>query len=111
MTTIKINEFIIIMGFDNEMDFFRQVKGDDPVGVLYPNTIEKELDRHKSHFSLMESWMIGENTIEKNKEKILQEVKNINKKHIIVRYELPEITPIYSTQPRIVGWSTTTYKK
>ena len=60
----------------------------------------------------MQSWVVGNNTIENNKLKILEEVKKLSegKKFIIVRYQLPEITPIYSTEPRIIGCQTISKK-
>lgn len=110
MTEIKINEFIVIWAFDNRNDFFRKVEGSDVIAMLEYSYLkmEKLLLNYKSHLSIMQSWVVGNNTIENNKLKILEEVKKLSedKKFIIIRYQLPEITPIYSENPVIIGCKT-----
>ncbi len=128
MTEIKINEFIILMAFDNENDFFRKVKGDDRIAVLnYTNeSFEKQFEMNKHYLSMAESWVLGNNTMENSKDKIFSEVKrlSVDKKHFIVRYKLPDVTPVYAdikyqlkyggeyfVERRMVGFQTVTIAK
>lgn len=100
METVLINEFIVLLAFDNENNFFREVKGDDRIAVLNYTyeSFEKQFDRNKSYLSIMESSILGSNTIENSKDKIFSEVNrlSIDKKHFIVRYKLPDVTPVYA---------------
>lgn len=105
---IKINEFISMFAFDNESDFFRKVKCDDAIAVTNKISFEETLNNFESRFSMIELSIIGEENIENNKDKILEEYKRLSAdmKWIIVRYVLPKIEYIYDTRPRIVGWKT-----
>lgn len=107
MRTIEINTFITIIAFDNENDFFRKVKCDDAIAVTDKCNIIDSIDKHKSCLSIINQSIIGNNTIENNKDKILNVVNtfNSNEKWIIVRYTIPEIDYIYDNRPRIIGWS------
>jgi hypothetical protein len=128
METIMINNFITLMAFDNDMDFFRKVKGDDRIAVLNytDESFEKQFENNKSYLSIMESSILGSNTIENSKDKIFSEVKrlSVDKKHFIVRYKLPDVTPVYAdikyqlkyggeyiVERRCVGFQTVTYVK
>lgn len=128
METIMINEFIVLIAFDNEKDFFIEVKGDDRIAVLNytDKSFEQQFDRNKSHLSIMESSVLGNNTIGNSKDKIFSEVKRLSasKKHFIVRYKLPDVTPVYADikyqvkyggeyiiERRCVGFQTVTMNK
>lgn len=112
MKEIKITEHIFMFVFDNETDFFRKVEGSDSFAITDKVNFEDALNKHKSIFSMIEESIIGKNSIENNKDKILQEFKelSIDFKWIIIRYVLPKVEYIYDTQPRIVGWSYQTNK-
>lgn len=107
MITIEINTFITIMAFDNANDFFVKVRGEDAIAVTDKGNIIDAINKHKSVFSMAHEWVVGKNTIENNKDKILSVLNtlNPNEKWIIVRYIIPEIDYIYDNRPRIVGWS------
>lgn len=107
MRNIEINTFITIMAFENENDFFRMVKCDDAIAVTDKGNIINTINNHKSCLSIIEQSVIGENTIENNKDKIFSVLNNLNpnEKWIIARYIMPKVDYIYDNRPRIIGWS------
>lgn len=118
MIKLEINQFITVILLDSKVDFFTHMSGTDNI-IIDNFTISKladVLNKHRSQMSMMESSIIGNDTIERNKEKILYEVNNVNGRdilvrYLIVRYNLPDnITPV-KHDGRIVGWQTITYPK
>ncbi len=107
MKEIKITEFICMFAFDNQTDFFHKVEGSDNIAITDKVDFEEAINNHKSIFSMIDESIIGKNSIENNKDKILQEFKKLSAdyKWLIVRYVLPKIEYIYDKSPRIIGWS------
>lgn len=107
MRKIEINTFITVMAFNNESEFFREVKGTDAIGITDKSNIIDTINNHKSCFSMIEGSVIGENTIENNKDNIIRAINILtaDEKWIILRYVMPKIDLIYDNNPRIIGWS------
>lgn len=103
----QITDLITLIGFNNQHDFFRKVKGTDDIIVTDVNDFKLSLNNHISRLSLIDKSLIGNNTIENNKEKIIEEFEKFGDdfKWFIVRYNLPKIEYIYDNKPRIIGYS------
>lgn len=110
MEQFKVNEFIEVLLLDTKDEFFNQMKGTDNIlcNVMF---LEEQLDKHKSQFSMMQQSVIGDtNSIETNKQLILDSVNSFNKNGwVIIRYVTPGIYPVEDSSGRIIGWGSRTY--
>ena len=113
--TIPINQFISVLALDNKMDFLTHMSGTDSIIVDNFNIqyLEDVLRNHKSQLSMVEKSVFGNDTIENNIDKILQEVNSINGKdilirYLIIRYKMPDNISPFEYNGKVVGWQTYT---
>jgi len=112
---LRINEFITITLYDNQMEFLKGVSGTDSIMIdnFSIQRLETVLRKHKSQLSMVETSVYGDNLIENNIDKILDKVNEANGKDMIIRYltiryDLPKnVTPL-EHNGKIVGWQTYT---